>query len=92
MNGHDNASGEISEAELNLDGLKSGKSAEERLDDLEIALAHQANIIEELNSVIAEHSETIAELKRKLDILNRRTAVTEMQIRDITPVEKPPHW
>ena len=75
-----------------MDELKSGKSAEERLDDLEIAVAHQANIIEELSSVIAEHSETIAELKRKLDILNRRTAVTEMQIRDITPVEKPPHW
>ena len=90
--GHANCWGEETNTEFDLDELQSGKTAQERLEELEIAVAHQSRTIEELNAVVAAHSETITELQRRLDALNRRAAVTEMQIRDIAPIDKPPHW
>ena len=84
--------GEETSTEFNLEELQTGKTAQERLEDLEIAIAHQSKTIEELNAVVAVHSETITELQRRIDALNRRAAVTEMQISDISPIDKPPHW
>ncbi|MEL6919825.1 MAG: SlyX family protein [Pseudomonadota bacterium] len=68
------------------------KTVDERLDDLEILVAHQAQTIDELNEVLTAQADVIADLRRKLDVLTRRTAETESQIRDITPIDKPPHW
>ncbi|MEO1700433.1 MAG: SlyX family protein [Pseudomonadota bacterium] len=84
--------GEETNTEFDLDELQSGKTAQERLEDLEIAAAHQSRIIEELNAIVTAHSKTITEMQGRLDALNRRAAVTEMHIRDIAPIDKPPHW
>ncbi|MEM1376978.1 MAG: SlyX family protein [Pseudomonadota bacterium] len=68
------------------------KTADERLDDLEILVAHQSQTIDELNEVVTAQADVIADLRRKLDVLTRRTAETENQIRELTPIDKPPHW
>ena len=75
-----------------LDELQTGKTIEDRLEALEIASAHQAKLIEELNAVVTAHTQNIAELQTRLEALSRRSAVTEMQLRDLVPVDKPPHW
>ena len=68
------------------------KSDTERLDDLEILVAHQSRTIDELSDVVARQGETISDLRRKLEVLVRRFAETEQRIRDAIPVDKPPHW
>ncbi|MEM9999504.1 MAG: SlyX family protein [Pseudomonadota bacterium] len=80
------------EAEFSVSVSGHGKTADERLDDLEILVAHQAETIDELNSVVTAQADVISDLRRKLDVMTRRLAVTEMQISDLSPVDKPPHW
>lgn len=68
------------------------KSDTERMDDLEILVAHQAQMLDEMSDVVARQGETISDLRRKLDVLARRFAETEQRLRDVIPVDKPPHW
>ena len=68
------------------------KSESERLDDLEILVAHQARMLDEMSDVVARQGETISDLRRKLDVLARRFVEAEQRLRDVIPVDKPPHW
>lgn len=68
------------------------KSDRERLDDLEILAAHQAQMLDDLNDVVIAQGEVIADLRRKLDVLARRVSETEERVRGTVPVDKPPHW
>lgn len=68
------------------------KSEGERLDDLEILVAHQARMLDEMSDVVARQGETISDLRRKLDVLARRFVEAEQRLRDVIPVDKPPHW
>ena len=68
------------------------KSETERLDDLEILVAHQAQMLDELNDVVTSQADIISDLRRRLDVLTRRFAEAEVMIHDAFPVDKPPHW
>jgi SlyX protein len=64
----------------------------DRLDELEIMVAHQARLIEELNEVVARQSKDIDRLERIAEILAERFRAVEEQAVPDTPVNKPPHW
>jgi SlyX protein len=68
------------------------KSENERLDDIEILVAHQSRMIDDLNDVIVAQNETIAELRRRLDRLMRQVEMLDDTVRTDVPVDKPPHW
>ncbi|MEL6437040.1 MAG: SlyX family protein [Pseudomonadota bacterium] len=68
------------------------KTDGERVEDLEVLVAHQARTIDELSDVVASHGDVISDLRRKIDVLTRRTAEAESRLSDIVPVDKPPHW
>ncbi|QBK29420.1 MAG: SlyX family protein [Roseitalea porphyridii] len=68
------------------------KTDGERLDDLEILAAHQAQMLDDLNDVVVAQGEVIADLRRKLEVYARRLAETEERVRGTVPVDKPPHW
>ena len=68
------------------------KTDSERLDDLEVLAAHQAQMLDDLNEVVIAQGDVIADLRRKLDVLARRFAGLEEQMRGAVPVDKPPHW
>ena len=68
------------------------KTETERLDDLEILAAHQAQLLEELNDVVSAQGEVIADLRRKLEVISRRLAEAEQRLAEAAPVDKPPHW
>ena len=68
------------------------KTDSERLDDLEVLAAHQAQMLDDLNEVVIAQGDVIADLRRKLDALARRFATLEEQVRGAAPVDKPPHW
>ncbi|MGV2974458.1 SlyX family protein [Roseibium alexandrii] len=63
-----------------------------RLEKLEIDLAHAAHTIDELNGVVVEQGKQIDRLTRKL--LNMTDQVEEL-IENVLPghqIEKPPHY
>ncbi|CTQ69965.1 SlyX family protein [Roseibium alexandrii] len=63
-----------------------------RLEKLEIDLAHAAHTIDELNGVVVEQGKQIDQLTRKL--LNMTDQVEEL-IENVLPghqIEKPPHY
>lgn len=64
----------------------------ERLEDLEILAAHQAQMIDDLNDVIIEQSKAIADLRRRMDALGNRFTNLEDQMDADVPIDKPPHW
>jgi len=68
------------------------KSENERLDDIEILVAHQSRMIDDLNDVILSQNETIGELRRRLDRLMRQVEELGDTMRSDIPVDKPPHW
>lgn len=63
-----------------------------RLDDLEILVAHQSRMLDDLNEVIVDQGKTIAELRRKLEILSGRIEEFEAQTDRPAANQKPPHW
>lgn len=67
-------------------------SDEQRLTELEIHIAGQHRIIEELSSVVAEQWKTIDQISAKLNALTSRFLALEEQGAPETPVTKPPHW
>ncbi|RKF07245.1 SlyX family protein [Oceaniradius stylonematis] len=73
-------------------GPPMAKTDTERLDDLEILAAHQAQMIDDLNEVVVSQGEVIADLRRKLEVLARRFSEAEERMREAVPVDKPPHW
>lgn len=68
------------------------KPDDERLEDLEILAAHQAQMIDDLNDVIIEQSKAISDVRRRLDALGSRFSSLEDQMDSDVPIDKPPHW
>ena len=68
------------------------KDEQTRLDDLEIMVAHQAKMLEEINDVTIEQSKVIADLRRKLEALAHRLGDLEADQNPANPNQKPPHW
>ncbi len=68
------------------------KSDTDRIDDLEITIAHQGQQIEELSDTVTDQWKMIEDLRRQLARLESKFA--DMQEPDETPPEtqKPPHW
>ena len=64
-----------------------------RLDELEIRVAHQDQVIEDLNAAITAQWKTIETLERHLAALRDRVAEAELSAGDTPPVDRPPpHW
>jgi SlyX protein len=65
---------------------------EARITELEIALAHQERVAEELSDVVREQADRIALLERRFAAMAERVAALEARP-DATPAERrPPHW
>lgn len=68
------------------------KDLDQRIEKLEIDLAHATNTIDELNGVVVEQGKQIDRLTRKL---HNMTDQVEELIENVLPghqVEKPPHY
>ncbi|WP_173935247.1 SlyX family protein [Chelativorans sp. Marseille-P2723] len=65
---------------------------EDRLDKLEMAVAEQEHMIEELSGQLAKQWIEIDLLRRKLALLTERFLALEQQATPSPPVTKPPHW
>jgi SlyX protein len=68
------------------------KSDSDRLDELEIIVAHQAHTIEDLNETVIRQGREIERLERLVEALVRRFQTLEEQVSPDVPVTKPPHW
>jgi SlyX protein len=68
------------------------KSDSDRLDELEIIVAHQAHTIEDLNETVIRQGREIDRLERLVEALVRRFQTLEEQVSPDVPVTKPPHW
>jgi SlyX protein len=62
----------------------------ERIDDLEIRIAHQDRVIEDLNQAVVEQWKLIDDLSRRIAALVDRLATLEHVTRTIAPPEPPP--
>lgn len=60
--------------------------------NLEIKLAHQEKMIEELSQVIADQWKEIDRLSKKLDALTSRFLTLEESAAPTIEATKPPHW
>ena len=65
---------------------------EQRLTDIEIKVAHQDHVIEELHQVIYEQQKTIDKLQSTLTIISKRIQEALADGTDIRGHEKPPHY
>lgn len=68
------------------------KSDSDRLDELEIIVAHQARTIDDLNETIIRQGREIERLERLAEALVMRFQALEEQAAPDVPVTKPPHW
>ncbi|WP_306119847.1 MULTISPECIES: SlyX family protein [unclassified Roseitalea] len=68
------------------------RTQNERLDELEIQVAHQARTIDELNEVVTAQDAVIADLSGKLEALRHRFGELERRLGEAPPVDRPPHW
>ncbi|WP_150524677.1 SlyX family protein [Roseibium sediminis] len=67
-------------------------SVEERLDTLEIELAHANHTIDELNAVVVDQGRQIDRLTRKLiQMTNQIEDLIENSV-SAPPIQKPPHY
>lgn len=64
----------------------------DRLTEVEIQLAEQERLVDELSSVLAEQWKTIDLMDKKLKALTKRFLELEEQAQPDIPVTKPPHW
>ena len=66
----------------------------ERINELEIKLAHAERQLEELNGVVAGHSTAVDRLERRVAMLMQRAAQQDADGATgvVTGHEQPPHW
>jgi len=64
----------------------------DRVTTLEMRVAEQEKIIDELSGQLAEQWKVIDRLQHKLDALTERFLLLEEQAAPEIPVTKPPHW
>ena len=68
---------------------------EDRIESLEIALAHQQRLVEQLNEVVVEHSQQLLQASRQQ--LRMESTIKELREQLAAksappPNEKPPHY
>lgn len=63
-----------------------------RLTELEIRIAEQERIIEELSDQLAQQWKHIDDLNHRLSVLTKRFVSLEEQAAPDIPITKPPHW
>ncbi|MEM8735363.1 MAG: SlyX family protein [Planctomycetota bacterium] len=71
------------------------KSIEQRVEDLEIALAHQDRLCEQLNAIVTKQNEKMMQLENLVPALQQQIRDLKMSIRDAprsAEDEKPPHY
>ena len=68
------------------------ESLAKRVGALEEHAAHQARTIDDLSEQLANQWSTVDELVKKQAKLIERLMELEEQVRDATPVTKPPHY
>ncbi len=68
--------------------------SDNRIDELEIQLAHLARTVEELSDVVAGQASEIGVLTRRVRMLMERVAEDDLASGDSAPLsdQKPPHW
>lgn len=64
----------------------------DRVTTLEIRVAEQDRVIEELSGQLAEQWKVVDRLQHKLDALTERFLLLEEQAAPEIPVTRPPHW
>jgi SlyX protein len=66
----------------------------DRLDQLEVGIAHLTRVVEELSDVAATQADEIAVLNRRVAMLMERLADDDVAGGDSEPLsdQKPPHW
>ena len=64
----------------------------DRLTEVEIKLAEQERLVDELSAVLAEQWKTIDLMDKKLKVLTKRFLELEEQSQPDIPVTRPPHW
>jgi len=64
----------------------------DRLTEVEIKLAEQERLVDELSAVLAEQWKTIDQMDKKLTALTKRFLELEEQSQPDIPVTRPPHW
>ncbi len=63
-------------------------SSDERFVDLEIKIAHQEQLLEQLNDVIYQQQKKIDEIEKMVKIMNSKVSNDNINQGD----EKPPHY
>lgn len=75
------------------EGLRTDMTEPSRLDALEIRIAHQEHVIEELNATVTAQWKEIDRLKRDITVLTDRLANAELALGpDPGDEPPPPHW
>ena len=66
----------------------------DRITDLEVQLAHQAHMLDDLSDVVTRQSREIDLLTRRLRMVMERLAEHDLATGDSAPLadQKPPHW
>ncbi|AQX27514.1 MULTISPECIES: SlyX family protein [unclassified Bartonella] len=64
---------------------------ENRIIELEMKLAHQEKLIEELSCVVTDQWKSLDEMSKKLNALTKRLLELEERSLSEIPVEHPPH-
>lgn len=64
----------------------------DRLTEVEIKVAEQERLVDELSAVLAEQWKTIDQMDKKLTALTKRFLELEEQSQPDIPVTRPPHW
>ena len=66
----------------------------DRITDLEVQLAHQARMLDDLSDVVTRQSREIDLLTRRLRMVMERLAEHDLATGDSAPLadQKPPHW
>ena len=74
-------------------GVKGGMTDRSRLDALEIRIAHQEQVIEDLNATVTAQWKEIDRLRRDVAMLTDRLANAELALGpDPGDEPPPPHW
>ncbi len=63
-----------------------------RIDALEIHLAHQAEVVADLDRMVTAQWAEIDRLKRLVADLTDRVGETESKVDEVLPVKRPPHY
>jgi SlyX protein len=77
---------------LAADDPATSRPTGDRFTELEIALAHQERVTEELNEVVREQAGRLDRLERTLAALARRLAAMEEAPEAPEADAPPPHW